>query len=58
MKALRFVAGFVGMLAICALIVWAGGYNFDTRDKDVAFGLVMSLLISFVAGMLSAADSP
>ncbi|VVE76538.1 hypothetical protein PCA31118_05233 [Pandoraea captiosa] len=48
MKTLRSIfAAILGFAAGCAVIAglaWAGGYNFDTRNPDVAFGCFMALV--------------
>ncbi len=47
---------FVAVFAFCCLVAWAGGYNFDTRNADVSFMLVLSTAISgagsFMTGLL------
>ena len=35
------------------LIVWVGGYDFDKRSVNAAFGLVLCLVASFVGGVLA-----
>ena len=50
---MRFILGFIFTAMLMTLIVWVGGYDFDKRSVDAAFGLGMCLVISFMGGVLS-----
>lgn len=40
------VLAFVVVLAFAAVIAWLGGYDFDKRNPDVAFFVVMSAILA------------
>ncbi len=46
----HFAAGFIAAVFASLLIWWLSGFNFDTRDTDVAFGAVFVLLFGFLGG--------
>lgn len=45
---------FVGTALVGLFVVWCGGYNFDTRNVDVAFGVLAILAASILAAILIA----
>lgn len=47
------VSAFLIAAAICAFIWWLGGFNFDHRNPDVAFGATMILILSLAAGAMA-----
>jgi hypothetical protein len=49
---MRFVIGFIGSAIPIAVMWWLSGFDFDHRSVDVAFGFVLSLLVSFLGGIL------
>ncbi len=44
------LAAFFITAAFSCLVAWCGGYDFDRRNIDVAFMLVMSTATSLLAG--------
>lgn len=42
------LAGF-GTAMLCTLLAWAGGYDFDTRNFLVGYGLFCALAVSAFA---------
>lgn len=49
---IKTVAVFIGLLALGAFLFWLGGFNFDRRDEDVAFGaLIVIFAACFFTGM-------
>ena len=48
---MRFVIGFILGLTLSLITVWIGGYDFDTRSVDAAFGFVFIVILSFIVGM-------
>ena len=45
------ITAFVAAFLFCWLVAWVGGFNFDQRNQDVAFGLVIATLIGVVAAI-------
>ena len=45
---------FVGTALVGLFVVWCGGYNFDTRNADVATGACVILAASMFAATLIA----
>ena len=44
---------------LCAFLFWCGGFNFDSRNVDVAFGVLFSLaLTAFTTFILSQTTKP
>lgn len=43
---------FTVSLSFCAIIAWLGGFNFDQRTPDVAFGFTISILFSTLFAFL------
>ena len=53
MKTVAAVAIGIVVLGFCMFLLWCGGFNFDKRNPDVAFGVGLSLIISVSVGILT-----
>ena len=50
---MKAVLAFVVTLLAGLFVVWCGGYNFDARNYDVAFGALALLVVSWFAAFLT-----
>lgn len=50
-----FLAAFLGVCLLAAFVCWCGGYNFDQRNSDVAFGAALTLWFALWAGVVATA---
>lgn len=52
MKLVYGALAFIFTAAFCALCFWIGGYDFDRRNPDIAFGFFLSTATAFCAALV------
>lgn len=53
---MKTVIVFLLMLALCALLAWVGGFNFDQRNVDVAMSTFLAIFFSGMVAMFVTMD--
>jgi hypothetical protein len=48
-----FITTFTITLALCAGVAWLGGYDFNTRNYEVAYGSALAIYVSVITGILA-----
>lgn len=54
---IAFFLVFFAVAAVMCSVWWLGGFNFDHRSPDVAFGYAVTLFISATCGVFAAVVS-
>lgn len=53
MKIFAAILGFLLIASLGAFFAWCGGFNFDTRNTDVGFGVMLISFFSMGAGFVA-----